>query len=135
MTLAGGAAAAIGLAGRILYRKTRYQAATFIASVDGYEDSLRRHLLDGFQELGLTKGEIRGRRVLLKPNLVEPHLRAGHINTHPLVVRAAIEAFFHMGAATVTVAEGSGHRLDTFLVLEESGFAQVLYEDKVPFRD
>ena len=33
------------------------------------------------------------------------------------------------------VAEGAGHRRDAFLVLEDSGLADVLYEDKIPFID
>jgi uncharacterized protein (DUF362 family) len=50
-------------------------------------------------------------------------------------VRAAAEAFLHHGAAEVLVAEGAGHRRDSLLVLEESGLADVLYEDKIPFID
>ena len=78
---------------------------------------------------------MKGKRVLLKPNLVEPHRTLEHINTHPLVIRAAVEAFLSMGAAQVMVAEGSGHRRDNLLVLEESGLADVLAEDKIPFTD
>ena len=132
--LAGGVVSAAALAGKFLPHET-YQAATFIASVKGYDDQLRRHLLTGFKEIGLTSGNINGKRVLLKPNLVEPHSGAGHINTHPLVVRAAIEAFLHLGAAEVFVAEGTGHRSDTLLTLEASGMAEVLTEDKVAFKD
>ena len=33
------------------------------------------------------------------------------------------------------VAEGAGHRRDALLVLEESGLADVLYEDRIPFVD
>ena len=31
--------------------------------------------------------------------------------------------------------EGGGHRRDALLVLEESGLADVLYEDRIPFVD
>ncbi|MGH7232317.1 MAG: DUF362 domain-containing protein, partial [Nitrospiraceae bacterium] len=57
------------------------------------------------------------------------------INTHPLVIRGAVEAFLRFGAARVMVAEGPGHRRDTLDVLEKSGLADVLYEDRIPFVD
>ena len=132
--LAGGALSAAVLATKFLPNEN-YQAATFIASVKGYDDHVRRHLLAGFKEIGLTAKNLNGKRVMLKPNLVEPHSGAGHINTHPLVVRAAIEAFLHLGAAEVFVAEGTGHRRDTLLALETSGMAEVLAEDKIVFKD
>jgi uncharacterized protein (DUF362 family) len=71
----------------------------------------------------------------LKPNLVETAAAAPHINTHPLVLRGAVEAFFRLGAASVMVAEGPGHRRDTLAVYEESGLADVLTEDRIPFHD
>jgi uncharacterized protein (DUF362 family) len=52
-----------------------------------------------------------------------------------MVIQAAVEAFLYLGAAKVFVAEGAGHRRDSLLVLEESGLADVLYEDKIPFID
>ena len=51
------------------------------------------------------------------------------------MVRGAVEAFLKLGAATVVVAEGPGHIHDTLLVLEESGLAEVLREDRIPFVD
>jgi uncharacterized protein (DUF362 family) len=89
----------------------------------------------GVGELGVTDEEIKGKRILLKPNLVETASGAPHINTHPLVLRGAIEAFLRLGASTVMVAEGPGHRRDTLAVYEESGLADVLTEDRIPFRD
>src|SRR5690606_30408965 len=89
----------------------------------------------GLGALEVTSAEIKGKRILLKPNLVEPHKESSHINTHPLIVRGAVEAFLHLGAALVVVAEGPGHRHDTLLVLEESGLADVLYEDHINFHD
>src|SRR5690349_24378259 len=51
------------------------------------------------------KIQARGKRVVLKPNLVE--FDAGTtINTHPAVVLAAMEAFQAAGAADVRIAEG-----------------------------
>jgi uncharacterized protein (DUF362 family) len=113
----------------------RLTAQTFIGQAQTYEADLANLIRRGLQELGITPLEIKGKRILLKPNLVEPHQSLSHINTHPLVVRGAVEAFLSMGAASVVVAEGPGHRHDTLLVLEESGLADVLYEDRIPFQD
>lgn len=132
MTL-GGSAAGVG-AGLLLTHKT-LTAQTFIGKAESYQGDLAGVLLSGLRELGVIADEIRGKRVLLKPNLVEVLAGAEHINTHPLLVRGAAEAFRRMGAASVTVAEGQGHVCDSLLVLEESGLADVLHEDRIPFVD
>ena len=133
--VAGGITAAAGLMFLNYFKKREPKTETFIASVAEYEKELRQHILNGFQELNITSASLAGKRVLLKPNLVEPQAGVSHINTHPMVVRAAVEAFLHHGAAEVLVAEGAGHRRDSLLVLEDSGLADVLYEDKIPFID
>jgi uncharacterized protein (DUF362 family) len=43
------------------------------------------------------------------------------VNTNPLLVGAAAEAFLEIGAKKVVVAEGSGHERDTYLVISETG--------------
>jgi uncharacterized protein (DUF362 family) len=113
----------------------RLSAQTFIGQAGTYETDFSVLIRQGLQELGITHSEIKGKRILLKPNLVEPHKSLSHINTHPLVVRGAVEAFLYLGAASVVVAEGPGHRHDSLFVLEESGLADVLYEDRIPFHD
>jgi uncharacterized protein (DUF362 family) len=111
------------------------KTAVFVAKAASYQADLRDILGRGLAELGVTAREIAGKRVLLKPNLVEPQAGAGHINTHPLVIGAAAAVFLSLGAASVTVAEGAGHRRDALLVLETSGLADVLADAKLPFRD
>ena len=134
--IAGSGLATIALAGGCASRKDdTSKASVFIANVRGYNDNIRQHILSGFQELGLTRHYIAGKKVLLKPNLVEPHLGIGPTNTHPLVIRGTIEVFLQLGADSVIVAEGAGHRRDSLIVLEESGVADVLVEDKIPFSD
>lgn len=129
----GGSAAGVG--GGLLLTHGALTAATFIGKADNYSADLAGILLAGLRELGVTGQEMRGKRVLLKPNLVEVLAGAEHINTHPLLVRAAAEAFLRMGAGSVTVAEGQGHVRDSLLVLEESGLAAMLHEDRIPFVD
>ena len=134
LAAAAGLAAAGGLVVPRLFRE-QFSDAVFVAKAADYQADLGNILRRGLAELGLTSREMAGKRVLLKPNLVEPHAGAGHINTHPLVVRAAAEAFLALGAASVMVAEGAGHRRDAYLVLEESGLADILAREKLPFFD
>jgi uncharacterized protein (DUF362 family) len=64
--------------------------------------------------------DVRGKRVLLKPNLVEFEPDSP-INTHPLVVHAALEAFRELGA-DVEIGEGPGHRRNTLDMAEAAGY-------------
>ena len=131
----GGVAGATGFTLFNYFQKKEPKTETFIASVGDYQANLKQFILQGFRELNISSSEVAGKRILLKPNLVEPHSNFAHINTHPRVIQAVAESFLQFGASKVIVAEGAGHRRDSLLVLEESGLADVLYEDKIPFRD
>jgi uncharacterized protein (DUF362 family) len=74
--------------------------------------------------------DVRGRSVVLKPNLVEFE-PDGNINTHPLLVHAAYEAFLAAGAASVRIAEGPGHRRNTLDLAEAAGYFRAIprFED------
>jgi uncharacterized protein (DUF362 family) len=92
-----------------------------------FEDLIGR----GLRELGVN---VAGQRVLLKPNLVE--FRPGApVNTDPRVVAGAATALLRAGAAAVTAGEGPGHRRDVPYLVEETGFAEALRDDRVPFVD
>lgn len=77
---------------------------------------------------------LKGKRVVLKPNLVEYH-RDKVINTHPHVVVAVIELCKREGAAEVLVAEGPGHRRNAEHLVQGSGLGDVLRHYRVPFVD
>jgi len=79
-----------------------------------YDLDLGALMLQALQEFNLP---VKGMKVLLKPNFVEPDPE-GVINTHPAVVGAARETFLRLGAASVLVAEGPGHERDTEAILE-----------------
>ena len=117
------------------YLRLPQQAQIFVAKVARYELDIADAISKGLHELGVSAEEVKGKRILLKPNLVETSSGAPHINTHPLVLRGAIEAFLGLEAASVMVAEGPGHRRDTLAVYEESGLAEVLTEDRIAFHD
>jgi uncharacterized protein (DUF362 family) len=133
--LLGGALAAAGIAGyRGIRRAFLDRASVFIARDQRYDGSLARTIRDGLAACGFDAGWVRGRRVLLKPNLVEPTREAPHMTTHPTVVRAAAEVFLQWGA-DVLVGEAPAHVRDTELALLESGLEETLAEAKLGFAD
>jgi uncharacterized protein (DUF362 family) len=75
-----------------------------------------------------------GKRVVLKPNLVEYH-RDKVINTDPRVIAAVIELCKSEGAAEVSVAEGPGHCRNVEFLVAASGLGDVLRHYQVPFVD
>lgn len=136
--MAAGAGVVLGVGSLIVpkrYFRMPQQAQVFVAKVAHYQLDIADSISRGIRELNIATEELKGKRILLKPNLVETASAAPHINTHPLVLRGAIEAFLRLGAAAVMVAEGPGHRRDTLAVYEESGLADVLTEDHIAFHD
>lgn len=112
------------------YRKPD-QSRVAILNAASYDRDLTSVILDGIKSFGL---DVVGRRVLLKPNLVE-YERDTVINTHPAVIGAAIEAFLRLGAKEVKVGEGPGHRRDTDGLLLASGLYPFLKDTKTQFVD
>jgi uncharacterized protein (DUF362 family) len=102
-----------------------------ILHVDEYSERIEEILLRGLQ---LFHIDVRGRVVVLKPNLVD-YIPGQAINTHPLLVLAAAECFRRLGARVVLVAEGPGHQRDTQLVLVETGYRQHLQDQRIRFVD
>jgi uncharacterized protein (DUF362 family) len=78
--------------------------------------------------------DVRGKRVVLKPNLVEFEPESA-INTHPLLVHAAYEAFRAMGAASVAIAEGPGHRRNTYDMADAAGYFKTVERFEDVFTD
>ena len=114
---------------RVVRKRPRSRVA--ILKAESYSESLEQILWRG---LNLFCLDVRGKSVLLKPNLVD-YIPGSHINTHPLLVAAAVECFRRLGAKTVLVGEGPGHQRDTELVLLESGFEDQHRQQKIPFVD
>ncbi len=69
--------------------------------------------------------ELKGRRVLLKPNFVEAHPERP-INTHPAVIASVAHACLRLGAAEVAVGEASGHRRDPWFSVLNPGLRAAL---------
>jgi uncharacterized protein (DUF362 family) len=102
---------------------SRVSIARAPAYDQGVYDTVRRLLAE-------HKVDVTGRDVVLKPNLVEFEPETS-INTHPLLVHAAMEAFRARGAASVHIAEGPGHRRNTLDLAEAAGYFSVIpkFED------
>jgi uncharacterized protein (DUF362 family) len=135
MALACATGAAAGIAGcALLGRWWRNPQPVFVAKNQRYDGPLAPTIRDGLGACGLDLAWLRGRRVLLKPNLVEPCRNAPQMTTHPAVVIAAAEVFADLGA-DVRIGEAPGHVRDTDWALVESGFDDALREAKLPFAD
>lgn len=96
-----------------------------------YDVDLIDVIARGLRELRVG---VEGRRVFLKPNLVE-HEAGAAINTHPLVVMAAAIAFRRAGAREVVVGEGPGHRRDIEYLLTATGLYEHLRTERIRFVD
>jgi uncharacterized protein (DUF362 family) len=127
-----------GLAGLaalpLLRRATRLTAPVFVARNQRYDGPLARTIRDGLVATGFDPAAIRGKRVLLKPNLVEPTRQCPQMTTNPAVVVAAAEVFRGWGA-DVIVGEGPGHMRDTEMALVESGMEEALDHERLEFAD
>jgi len=140
--VAGGAVAVAGGVGlRALLREPRPwdeeafrppgEARVAVLTASGYEGPLEATVLDGLRSIG---ADVRGANVLLKPNLVEFDPLTT-INTEPRLIAAAVLAFRRLGAASVLVGEGPGHRRDVQDVVTRSGLAEALAGVGAPFVD
>ena len=90
------------------------KSAVAIVKAASYSGDLVGPMLEGVRACGL---DVRGKKVLLKPNLVEFD-PSTCINTDVTVVAAAYEVFRTLGAADVRIGEGPGHRRDTYAIAE-----------------
>jgi uncharacterized protein (DUF362 family) len=122
---------AIKAAGQL--RQVGPKSAVHIARAAGYDADLAGILHRQFEHFR-ERVPLAGKRVVVKPNLVEYH-RGKVINTDPRVVAAVIELCRREGAAEVTVAEGPGHWRNVEYIVAESGLGDVLKHYNVPFVD
>ena len=106
-------------------------SAVAILKASSYSADLAGLLRRGAQLCGL---DVRGKRVLLKPNLVE-FASTTAINTHVAVIAAAVELFRSLGAAEVLIGEGPGHRRDTMELAEEAEYRRGIEKFEALFVD
>ena len=111
----------------VSYRKQTSTVA--VLDIREYGSHLEEQLFDGLRAFPL---KVRGKRVLLKPNLVE--ILPGPVNTHSRLVGAAARCFLRLGAQSVVVGEGPGHQRDTEWVTSAAHLPEQLSE-KIRFVD
>jgi uncharacterized protein (DUF362 family) len=87
-----------------------------------------------YQGLRLFNLDIRGKSVLLKPNIVD-YIPGRPVNTESQLIGATAEAFLRLDAASITVGEGPGHHRDTELLLHETTLTDQLTQRKINFVD
>jgi uncharacterized protein (DUF362 family) len=114
-------------------RQPAPQTAVHIAPAADYNADLA-DVLGRQYEAFRQRVPLAGKRVVLKPNLVEYH-RDKVINTHPHVIAAVIELCKREGVAEVVVAEGPGHWRNVEYLVSASGLGDVLRHYRVPFVD
>jgi uncharacterized protein (DUF362 family) len=127
--------AATAWCGRRPYDKSQFvlptSSAVGLFPASSYAADFSDIVFRGFLELGVS---LKGRRVLLKPNMVEYEVGTA-INTHPNVVAGAAIACYRAGADQVVVAEGPGHRRDIEYLLTMTGLQDQLREQRIQFVD
>ena len=106
-------------------------SAVAILRARSYSEDLVSRMLEGIRQCGL---DVRGKRVLLKPNLVEFD-SATVINTDAAVIAAALEAFHSLGAAEVKIGEGPGHRRDTLDLADDARYRTTIPKFESIFTD
>jgi len=106
-------------------------SAVAIVRARSYSEDLVSRMLQGARECGL---DARGKRVLLKPNLVEFE-SSTVINTDATIIAAAVELFHRLGAAEVRIGEGPGHRRDTLDLADDARYRYTIPQFDSIFTD
>jgi uncharacterized protein (DUF362 family) len=78
-----------------------------------------------YESLSVFELPIKGKTVLLKPNLVGPD-PLSVMNTHPAVIAATRECFLRLGASHVFIGDGPAMDRDTEAILESVRFREYI---------
>jgi uncharacterized protein (DUF362 family) len=106
-------------------------SAVAIIRARSYSEDLVSRMLEGVRQTGL---DARGKRVLLKPNLVEFE-SSTVINTDATIIAAAVELFHRLGAREVRIGEGPGHRRDTLDLADDARYRSTIPKFETIFTD
>jgi uncharacterized protein (DUF362 family) len=106
-------------------------SAVAIIRARSYSEDLVSRMLEGVRQTGL---DARGKRILLKPNLVEFE-SSTVINTDATIIAAAVELFHRLGASEVRIGEGPGHRRDTLDLADDARYRSTIPNFETIFTD
>jgi len=105
-----------------------------VSRCPSYDSDVLGSLRQAWRDAGRSQSEVRGKRVVLKPNLAG--FNPGHpVTTAPEVVEAAIRLFAELGARDVVVADGPTFTTDIDGTLARTGLDRVLARQQVRFVD
>lgn len=107
------------------------RSAVTLLPAETYDGDLADVVLRGLSTLAQ---DVRGKRVFLKPNMVE-YWRDKAVNTDPRLIAATADAMLKSGAREVVIGEGPGHRRDIEYLLEGTGVGDVIKDMRLRFVD
>lgn len=112
----------------------KYQGRSRVALMPcaSYDEDITALLSDYAKKLSLPS--IKGKKVVLKPNMVE-YREGNPVTTNPAVLSAVIKFAKQQGASEVIVAEGPGHMRDTEFLLKSTGLGKACADNDVRFVD
>ena len=93
-----------------------------VVRAGSYSEDLADLITRGLRECRI---DVRGKRVLVKPNLVE-FCPDAPVHTDAAVLAGCVAALEACGASEVLVGEGPGHRRDTLGMAESAGYRQAV---------
>ncbi len=110
----------------------RPPAQVAVTRCTSYDDDLQACIRDLWESAAMP--DVRGKRVLIKPNLVD--FDSEHpIATHPAIVAAVIDVVQALGVSELVVGDGSAFHREAAPLLQMSGLAKVLSDRNVRFVD
>lgn len=107
-------------------------ARVALASSPSYDADILTPLGEAWRNADMP--DLRGLRVVLKPNLVD-FISGFPTFTHPRVTQAMIQLAREQGARSIVVADGPTFRRDPQAVLDATGYTEMLAREKVEFVD
>ena len=107
-------------------------AAVVLARCPSYHDDVLACLTEAWAQADMP--DVRGKRVLVKPNLID-FIEGYPVTTAAPVVTAVVDLLAEAGASEIAVGDGPGFRRDALPVAQACGLAAALAERKVPFVD
>jgi uncharacterized protein (DUF362 family) len=122
------------LSARQLAFKRQGRSQVAIVPVANYEMDIFEELKKTLTDSGFRWPDFKGKKVVLKPNMVE-YRQGKPVTTNPAVLKAAIQLLAYLGAGDIKVAEGPGHMRDTEYLLDVTGLGKACSDMKVPFID
>lgn len=115
-----------------LAKKKKGTSLVGLIECQSYQENIFKQVKPYISQLALP--DLKGKTVVIKPNMVECHPDKP-IWTNPLMVAAAVELADYLGAAKIIVGEGPGHMRDTAYLLDGTGIGKIVKKLGVPFVD